>query len=497
MKCKHCNKELTEGIPCDCAEAIAEAKAAEPMDIQIQKAALELGKISVDMSDAVAHLKDTKNVASIDEEKIKRMIADAAKASEAERMKNVAKTDTTPTIDQMRLMNQNKREFNTSAAAQKDAESVMKTLNEVAPDAMILSVLLNTPISQLKTVQNALGEVGCRILRKAMDTQEAGNGLEFVQTGYANTVIDQVLARNVILAIPEVVKFNMPTKIYKPPIGANEVAVYHTGEPTSDSASNITASDAGTADITFTAADLAALVYASSDLTEDSVAPMLPYISLQISRALSDTVEKIIMRGDERTGGTDNINKNDGSPAAGTYYLAMDGMAKLCIDASGNSFDIATLLAEDITASAATLDKYALNPQLAPIVCDTATYYKMLLLKDTNNNLVLTTRDKYGDNAAIITGELAKVFGFPILPSGNYVKTTEGELGEITTAGGTLKGGFFQFYSPGVYWGWRRNITLEMEKNIKTQQYAIVGTLRGDVQFPFGLASVNMGYDRD
>jgi hypothetical protein len=332
--------------------------------------------------------------------------------------------------------------------------------------------------------------------RKAMDTAESGNGLEFINTAWANTVIPYIEARKPV--INAIRTFTMPSNPYKWPVGTNDIVVYHAAERTTDSASAYTASDAGTDNITFDAAKLAALTYVSEELDEDSIVPILPYVRNELVEALGDYLEKAIMRGDEATGASANINKNDGTPTTGTYYLAMDGMAKLCIDgSSGQSFDIATLTAEDVITSAGYLGKYAANPGDCPILTSMSLFLDMLLMVDTNSNLVVTTVEKYGPNAPVITGELGRVFGFPILVTDNFVTSTEGESGEITTAGGTKKDGWFHFYAPGVYLGWRRNIQIESEKNIKTGQYVVVGTVRADVQFPYGVGSVVMGYDQD
>jgi len=378
-------------------------------------------------------------------------------------------------------------------------EKLTEEIASKRADLVIASAVLGKPIHQLKMFKDMAGKVGARALRKAMDTAEAINGADWFQTGFANTVIEMVTAGNVIL--PNIPTFTLPHNPYKSAVQVNNVVVYNMPEATSDASSTYTASDAGTSAVTWTASKLAALVYSSEELEEDAIiASTIAEIRNAIINGLSETAAKAIMRGDEATGASANINNASSTPDSNSYYLAMDGMAKLCIDGDGGlTRDIATLTAEDITGTATLLGKYARKPIDAPILVDRSTYYKMMLMVDANSNLVVTTLEKFGPGAPVLSGQLGAVFGFPILVTDNFVLTDNGSGGEIADlneAVGT-KGGYFHFYRPGARWGWARNITIETEKNIKTGQYAIVGTLRADIQFPHGTASVAMGYDVD
>jgi len=98
----------------------------------------------------------------------------------------------------------------------------------------------------------------------------------------------------------------------------------------------------------------------------------------------------------------------------------------------------------------------------ADLVCflSQAQYYSLVTDSD------VTTVDKYGDNATILTGELGKLWGIPLIVSDAF------EAAAAAKAVGIL-------VNPSNYLiGNHRGLTIEMATDVVAQQRAIVATRR-------------------
>ena len=117
------------------------------------------------------------------------------------------------------------------------------------------------------------------------------------------------------------------------------------------------------------------------------------------------------------------------------------------------------------------LGKYGLDYNNCRIVPDAQTYLSMLGM--TN----VATIDKYGPAATILKGELARYRGIPILPSASH------PLGEAdgkcsTTAASNTKGSM-SIYNRN-FWkvGFRRGLTIEVDRSIQKRQLIMVVSFR-------------------
>ncbi len=100
---------------------------------------------------------------------------------------------------------------------------------------------------------------------------------------------------------------------------------------------------------------------------------------------------------------------------------------------------------------------------------DGSTYAK--LLSDTN----LATVDKFGPHATVLTGEIAKVDGVPVLVSAEMPLTQAD--GKANTTGNT-KGQAVCVYRPGWVVGYRRRVAATMDYLPYYDAYQMVATVR-------------------
>ena len=304
-------------------------------------------------------------------------------------------------------------------------------------------------------------------LVKAMDTETAGEGAEWVPTGLSAEVIDRVRLElkvgNLHTRLP------MPTNPYQIPIVSSDPTAYLVAESTADVSTKIIASDKGTSDRTLTAKKLGARVLFSEELSEDSIVPVLPELKNNIVVALKTGVEDCTINGD--TSGTHQDSDVTSAADARKAWLGYRKMAQ-----SAAKVDISTFNADVLRTIRKKMGVYGVNPVNLAWVVGISGYIQMLGIKDDQNNPMVTTIDKYGPNATILTGELAKFDGSPIIVSEKVRETLNASgVYDGTT---TTKTEIILVYRPGFRFGDRRKVTIKTDEDIETDQTILVATLR-------------------
>jgi len=304
-------------------------------------------------------------------------------------------------------------------------------------------------------------------LVKAMDTETAGEGAEWVPTGLSAEVIDRVRLElkvgNLHTRLP------MPTNPYQIPIVSSDPTAYLVAESTADVSTKITASDKGTSDRTLTAKKLGARVLFSEELSEDSIVPVLSELKNNIVVALKTGVEDCTINGD--TSGTHQDSDVTSAADARKAWLGYRKMAQ-----SAAKVDISTFNADVLRTIRKKMGVYGVNPVNLAWVVGISGYIQMLGIKDDQNNPMVTTIDKYGPNATILTGELAKFDGSPIIVSEKVRETLNASgVYDGTT---TTKTEIILVYRPGFRFGDRRKVTIKTDEDIETDQTILVATLR-------------------
>ena len=86
-------------------------------------------------------------------------------------------------------------------------------------------------------------------------------------------------------------------------------------------------SKVGSGKVQLNAKKLALRVGFSSELVEDAVVPVLNIYREQAVRAITDSIDYVLLNGDTATSG--NVNKDGGTPGSTDRYMAFDGLRKL------------------------------------------------------------------------------------------------------------------------------------------------------------------------
>ena len=248
-----------------------------------------------------------------------------------------------------------------------------------------------------------------------------------------------------------------------------------------DALTNYSASTVGTAQATISAASLCSLYNVDQDAAEDTIMALMPVLSKAITSDLEDGVEDIIINGDT-AGGQDTLATWDirdrwggGSVAlggSGDHRKAFDGWRVLAFDLGGasakdynsNAFTFSTLM--DLVSSLGELNGsdrlLVMSPEL--VVANLLTLSEVV------------TVEKYGAAASILTGEISRVAGIPVVMSrflsadmngaGVYDNATKTRTGMICVSR--------QSYPIFL----RRGVTLEQDKHIASGTIQLAATIR-------------------
>ena len=200
----------------------------------------------------------------------------------------------------------------------------------------------------------------------------------------------------------------------------------------------------GLTEVTLTAHKLATREYIGYEEDEDSIIPIAGIVRDAIVRRMARTSDASIL-------GT-------GQTAPFTELEELAGGHSGNNVTTGSTTDL--FVKAELHTARTNMGQWGMNP--ADLVCflSQAQYYSLVTDSD------VTTVDKYGDNATILTGELGKLWGIPLIVSDAF------EAAAAAKAVGIL-------VNPSNYLiGNHRGLTIEMATDVVAQQRAIVATRR-------------------
>jgi HK97 family phage major capsid protein len=200
----------------------------------------------------------------------------------------------------------------------------------------------------------------------------------------------------------------------------------------------------GLTEVTMTAHKLATREYIGYEEEEDSLIPLAGIVRDAIIRRMARTSDASIL-GTGQTAPFTELEELAGGHSGNT--VTTGGTADLLVKA-------------ELHTARSNMGQWGMNP--ADLVCfiSQAAYYGLLTDSD------VTTVDKYGDNATILTGELGKLYGIPLVVSDAFEATGASKAQAILVNPSN--------YLIGNY----RGLTLEMATDVVAQQRAMVATRR-------------------
>jgi len=308
------------------------------------------------------------------------------------------------------------------------------------------------------------------VVDKALDTVTPGSGDEFVPTGMAAELWqDMFLAAKVASTISVI---PMPTDPFDIPLG------WVTGawrKGTQNTA--ITPQNATTAKATLTSTEQVYEVDWSYDLDEDSIIAVLPSLRASLVADGAEQIDRFILNADSTDANTGNINSDDANPPDDSYYLSngQDGIRHLfLVDNTAQGVALNTTLTDSLTlAGLGRMGRYGANVGQLAMAMDAKTYIGMLGLPN------VATMDKFGPNATILSGELAKYANIPLIVTGAMAETdTDGKYTTTSPATNDVYGTIAIYHRNDWRVGFRRQLLIEMDRLIQKRQFVMVASFR-------------------
>jgi HK97 family phage major capsid protein len=372
----------------------------------------------------------------------------------------------------------------TSVIVSKAADANAKRLQEFNDDVYIVSKMLRvhpTQTKMWKKNQAAVGE-----LRKAVNVATTTQGGNWVPVELSADVIDKFRLALKVGALFK--RIQMPTNPYDVPVVSSDATPKLVSESTSDSASKFTASTPATRKLRLSAQKLVTRTVFSEEATEDMVTPVLPWLKDNLAISMARGFENALINGDN----TSVVHMDSDSNASDNVVKAYDGLRRTAktsavagVDMSSTNFTTANL-----RVLRAQLGKYGVDPKSLVLITSPLGYTKLLGLAE------VITMEKYGTAATIVTGELARIDGIPIVVS-EFVRTDLNASGYYDSTTPT-KTEIILAWTPGFWIGDRRLMTLKTFEDIQVDQTILVTTMRAAFGTPYDPTSetfVTFGYN--
>jgi HK97 family phage major capsid protein len=293
----------------------------------------------------------------------------------------------------------------------------------------------------------------------------------------------------------------MPTQPFEVPLQLARLTSYLASEQTASTGQTAVtkSSVAGiTGKLTLTAIDLAVEVLCSKHVEEDSIVAILPFLRPEVIKTLARGVEEACINGDTTATHQDSDTHANGATDRrkawlGFRKLAMANSYSVDFGAAGNGWDFETLM-----KVRAKHGKYGIVPSDLYWLASLQLFFKLLSLKDSAGNPLVTTIDKAGPRATVVTGVLGFLGGSEIAVS-EFCRDDLNANGVYQTSDGG-KSAIISVFKPGFVFGDRRDgrIQLLSELYAEYQQDALLSVIRKDFKPLRPIAShaaVAIGYD--
>lgn len=311
--------------------------------------------------------------------------------------------------------------------------------------------------------------------KRAMDSTTAGAGDELVPTLEASELWRDVHLMTAIASLFPTIP--MPSNPFDVPLDLGDINWYPT-------AANVaaTTTDPTTAKRTLTAYPLVGGVAWAYELDEDAVIAMMPALRALLVRNAAEVLDDVILNADTTT--TNNINADGASIAAtdtdgvAQWLLGFDGLRHIPLvdnTGQGNDHNAALTLTSmaDFTEIRGYLGKYGVRPSELAYIVDIPLYIQAMAISD------ILTLDKYGPQATVLTGELGKIGGVPLIVSEVMRETDDdGKVTDPVGAAGNDNSGILVVNRTQYYKGFVRDLLIETDRNIEKQQTIMIASMR-------------------
>lgn len=290
---------------------------------------------------------------------------------------------------------------------------------------------------------------------------ETGSGEEWIPTGYSPDLIMKFELERQIASLFTTV--NMPNDPFKIPAQTGRSTAYlktRLQDPTE--------SESTTGDITLSCQTIAAYSKCAYEVEEDAIIAMLPFIRQDLAQALADGEENALINGD-----TTETHQDSDVSLSYDIRKAWKGLRRLARDGS-DTYDMGEPTTIKMRYVRSLMGKYAVSPRRLVYIVSPVGLIHLLGLDE------VITMEKYGSNATVITGELGRFDGTPVVVSG-YLREDLNASGVVDGATET-KTGLLLTNTSGYVIGRKRAPMIESFRDVVAGADEIVASMREDFE---------------
>lgn len=259
----------------------------------------------------------------------------------------------------------------------------------------------------------------------ATDSTTAGAAAEFVAPGFSSTLLEEIFLSLEVGALFK--RINMPNATYTFPFSPKRM-IAHAG-----SEGGTVTKVKGTSDkIIFNAQKIMSIVELTDEFEADAIIPALNWLRSQLIDGFALAQETMCLNGDKGT----NIYS---AALTGEDCRKLVGGIRADAMVTGTKTDLASggITAANLRALRVKMGKYGKSPKDLAYVLSMSDYLKCLDATNFPNYQTLLT---YGAGAQILTGEVGKVDGIPIIvteliPGAGVATDAADALGGLNASG--------------------------------------------------------------
>jgi len=331
--------------------------------------------------------------------------------------------------------------------------------------------------------------------KKAFESRKAFNnssatGAEWIPESFVPDLYEAQVLRGPVA--DQFTSVQVGSDTFKRPRVSNQIRLYVVSQITTDDPTKYTASTPATGEQTYTVPMGGILVLVDVAASEDSAVAAIPVLQRLMNDTRNDAYADAILNGDttathEDTIATWNTRSRWGSSGLGgsaDHRRIFKGLRRQAVDRS------TTLDMGSIQTSAGILQLFALMGERGVnnrvmFVSPEVLIQKLLGLTE------VITIDKMGSMATILSGQIASIFGTPIIPT-RWVTADLAATGLYTGSG--AKSGVIVADRSAYYRYVRRGVVIEVQKVIRSQHIELVLTVREGFDTPDESAAKNVAF---
>lgn len=320
-------------------------------------------------------------------------------------------------------------------------------------------------------------DLGNYIKTRAMDTAESGYGSQLIGAQYVGELWAGARAQSKIFALLPSFEMTAPTAYF--PVAAAPPELTFVAENTANNSSNYGTVKTGSQRVTVSASKFVIHQMWSGEMEEDAIIPFIPFLRAEQTFSLAHYADSLVINGDTTNAATLNINSYDADPADTKHYLAFDGIRHAAlVDNTGNAASASGSLDYSQILGLKTLmvDRTYFDDWGHPVNPDDLIFAVGPEGADAIANLdeVLTV-DKYGPQAVVLNGEVARIGRHPLIASIAVPMTNNDGMVKST---GNSYDQIVAFNRRAFVVGVRRALKIETERLPATDQSRIVLSTR-------------------